>query len=234
VRRPAGTRWVALAVLAAFVVGSLVGGLVVAAGGDDVAPRAEGNAAAPSEPTPSASASPVRLARVGGLPVAIPDRTITDPRLLPYPFMSPTPTPAPTAVDGTYLRTVELSEVGGARIGLPFRCFRCPPYRIDAGVTTLIFARGAYYLHHHLSGFRTLGSYVLEGDRMTLFNDANCPQVPGVYAFEVTAHGIRLEAVEDECPYSGERADDLEFETWTRVSACVRRIKELWPGEVAC
>jgi hypothetical protein len=176
----------------------------------------------------------VHLARVGGLPVAIPDRTIDDPSLMPYPFMSPTPAPAPTELDGTYLRTISLREVGGARIGLPYRCFRCPPFRVDAGVSTFVFFRGAYYLHHHLSGFRTLGSFVVEGDRVTFFNDANCPQSPGVYEYELTAHGLRLRVIEDDCPFDGERAHDLEATTWTRVSACVRRIRGLWPGEVAC
>ncbi len=171
---------------------------------------------------------------MGGLPVGRSDRGSTDPSLLPYPFMSPTPSPVATPIDGTYLRTVDLDEVGGARIGLPYRCFRCPPYRIDAGVSTLIFTKGAYYLHHHLSGFRTMGSFVIDGDRLTLFNDPNCPQTPGVYSFERNAHGISLRAVRDGCPYTHERADDLEFRDWTRVSPCSRRIRDLWPGEVAC
>jgi hypothetical protein len=214
---------------------SIVALAIVAVGGDEApAPGAAPSASPSEDPTPTATPSPVELVRVGGLPIAIPDRTIDDPRLLPYPFMSPTPPPDPSPLDGTYLRTVDLSEVGGARVGLPYRCFRCPPFRIDAGVSTLIFTRGAYYLHHYLSGFRTMGSFVVDGDRVTLFNDANCPQTPGTYRFERTAHGLALSPLEDECPYSGERADDLSFHTWTKVSACVRRIKDLWPGEVAC
>lgn len=217
--------------IAAFLAGALVATLVAAV----LADRGEDRPSAVAPATsPSPSPTSVRLARVGGLPVAIPNRTIDDPSLMPYPFMSPTPPPVPTVLDGTYLRTVTLREVGGARIGLPYRCFRCPPFRVDAGVSTFVFFRGAYYLHHHLSGFRTLGSFVVEGDRVTFFNDANCPQSPGVYEFEITAHGLRLRVVEDDCPFSGERALDLEAKTWTRVSACVRRIRELWPGEVAC
>lgn len=184
--------------------------------------------------TPTPSVREVELVKVGGVFAAIPDREIHDPRLFPYPFMSPTPPPTETPLDGTYLRTMTLREVGGARIGLPYRCLRCPPFRVDAGVSTLIFARGAYYLHHHLSGFKTLGSYVVDGHRVTLFNDANCPQTPGVYRFELTPHGLRLRAIEDDCPFSGERALDLMVRPWTRVSACVRRIDGLWPGEIAC
>src|SRR3954464_15696812 len=210
---------------------------IVAMGrGDDgaVAAASASPSADASAPTPSASISPVKLARVGGLPIAIPDREIKDPSLMPYPFMSPTPPPVETPIDGTYMRTVDLDEVGGARIGLPYRCFRCPPFRVDAGVSTLIFTKGAYYLHHSMSGFRTMGSFVIDGDTITLFNDANCPQIPGEYTFDHTAHGLTLHVVHDGCPYSHERADDLEFHDWTRVSPCFRRISDLWPGEVAC
>jgi hypothetical protein len=172
--------------------------------------------------------------RVGGVQTLIPDRTIEDPTLLPYPFMSPTPPPEPTSIDGTYLRTLTLGEMGGARRALPYRCLRCPPYRITPGVNTLVLFRGAYYLHHQLSGFRTMGSFVVDGDRLTLFNDANCPQTVGTYDIEVSSHGIRFDVVEDGCSFSNERALDLEYRPWTRVSACVRRIQDLWPGAVAC
>lgn len=192
-------------------------------------------AAGPSPaPTAAPSHSPATYVKIGGVYAALPSRTIDDPTLLPYPFMSPTPPPTSTMLDGTYLRTLTLRDVGGARVGLPFRCLRCPPFRVDAGVSTLIFTRGAYYLQHQLSGFRTHGSFVVEGDRVTFFNDANCPQTAGVYEFEVSAHGLRLRVIDDVCSFSNERAKDLTAVTWTRVPACVRRIGNLWPGEIAC
>ena len=201
------------------IIAAAVAMLVLGLGAIGVAAPSRGTGApsvGPSPVPPSPSASPVTLAKVGGVFMAIPDRTIEDPTLLPYPFMSPTPAPAETPLDGTYLRTLTFAELGGARIAMPNRCLRCPPYRIDPGVSSLIFTRGAYYLHHHLSGFRTMGSYVVEGDRVTLFNDPNCPQTPGVYAFDVTPHGLRLRVVADDCPISGERSRDLMFSSWTR------------------
>ena len=151
------------------------------------------------------------------------------------PYLSPTPPPTTeTVLDGTYIRTLTLRDVGGARIGLPFRCLRCPPYRIDAGVSTIMFWQGAYFLHHQMSGFRTQGSFVVDGDRLTLFNDPNCPQERGLYAFEMTAHGLRFDVIHDDCPWSGERADDLTAVQWTHVNVCVRWVKNIWPGSVAC
>ena len=226
------TRRTKLEIVSAVLAVATIAALVVIAVDRGDAARPLSAQASPA--TPSASPSPVTLAKVGGVFLAIPDRRITDPRLLPYPFMSPTPSPDASALDGTYLRTLTLRELGGARIAMPYRCVRCIPYRVDVGVSTLIFTRGAYYVHHHLSGFRTMGSFIVDGDRVTLFNDPNCPQTPGTYRFELTAHGLAFTVIEDDCAYAGERPDDLGFAVWTHVSACVRRIQNLWPGEVAC
>jgi hypothetical protein len=221
----------------AFAAGVLTTVVVVAVAGSEPEPGPSGLTL--SRPTSSATpavggASPSPLLKIGGLPGAEPERTV-DPLLLPYPFLSPTPPPSTrTVLDGTYLRVLTLRDVGGARIGLPFRCLRCPPFRIDAGVSTIMFWHGAWFLHHQMSDFKTQGSFVVEGDRVTLFNDPNCPQGEGVYRFEKTTHGLRFETIDDECPWSGERADDLTRVPWTNVHVCVRWIKHLWPGAVAC
>src|SRR5215204_2810550 len=163
----------------AFAAGVLTTVAVVAVASSEPEPGPSDQAQA--DPTPSASpivsgASPSQLLKIGGAPGAEPERTV-DPLLLPYPFLSPTPPPSTrTVLAGTYLRVLTLRDVGGARIGLPFRCLRCPPYRIDAGVSTMMFWRGAWFLHHQMSDFKTQGSFVVDGDRVTLFNDPNCPQ----------------------------------------------------------
>jgi hypothetical protein len=227
------SRWQRFGALGlAFAAGVLITVVVVAV--SRFGPASSSNAeATPSVPAPVSPSPSGELLRIGGVPAAAPVRTL-DPTLAPYPFMSPTPPPTETELDGTYLRTLTLRDVGGARIGLPFRCLRCPPYRIDAGVSTIIFTRGAFYLHHQMSGFKTHGSFVIEGDRLILFNDANCPQERGVYAFEIEPHGVRFDVIHDDCPWSGERADDLMAVQWTHVHACVRWIQNLWPGAVAC
>jgi hypothetical protein len=232
------SRWERFGALGlAFAAGVLTTVVVVAVARSESEPDPPGQAAstAPASPSPSVSgASPSPLLRIGGAPGAEPARTV-DPLLLPYPFLSPTPPPTTeTLLDGTYMRILTLRDVGGARIGLPFRCLRCPPYRIDAGLSTIMFWHGAWFLHHQISGFKTQGSFVVEGDRVTLFNDPNCPQGRGVYRFEKTAHGLRFDVIDDDCPWSGERADDLTRVQWTEAHVCVRWIKNLWPGAVAC
>jgi len=234
------SRWQRFGALGlAFAAGVLTTVVVVAVSRSGPAPssNAEATPSVPSSASPSspgASPSPDELLKIGGLPGAEPDRTV-DPLLLPFPYLSPTPPPTTeTVLDGTYMRTLTLRDVGGARIGLPFRCLRCPPYRIDAGVSTIMFWHGAFFLHHQISDFKTQGSFVVDGDRVTLFNDPNCPQGVGVYSFEKTAHGLRFDVIHDDCPWSGERGDDLTRVTWTNVHVCVRWVKNLWPGAVAC
>ena len=71
-----------------------------------------------------------------------------------------------TALDGTYIRTLTLRDVGGARIGL--RSDACgAPVPDRRGCGTIMFWQGAYFLHHQMSGFRTQGSFVVDGDRVT-------------------------------------------------------------------
>ena len=224
---------------AACAVGVLVSAVLI---GSDRSGTGGGGSAALSPAAPTGSASPTpapaspspqELLKIGGLPGAEPERTV-DPLELPYPYYSPTPPPTPTVLDGTFMRTLTLRDVGGARIGLPFRCLRCPPYRVDAGVSTIMFFQGAYFIHHQISDFKTQGSFVVDGNTVTLFNDPNCPQKPGVYRFDLTEHAIRFHVIEDDCPFSGERAIDLMRAPWTDVHVCVRWIKHLWPGAVAC
>jgi hypothetical protein len=228
------SRWQRFGALGlAFAAGVLITVVVVAVSRSGPEPSSNAEAT-PGVPAPGSPSPSGELLRIGGAPAAAPVRTV-DPLLLPYPYLSPTPPPTTeTVLDGTYIRTLTLRDVGGARIGLPFRCLRCPPYRIDAGVSTIMFWQGAYFLHHQMSGFRTQGSFVVDGDRVTLFNDPNCPQGRGLYAFEMTAHGLRFDVIHDDCPWSGERADDLTAVQWTHVNVCLRWVKNIWPGSVAC
>jgi hypothetical protein len=170
---------------------------------------------------------------VGGVAIS-PPVTELPPWEKPYPFTEPVPPEEPTVLDGTYLRVVSLEDAGGPKLGLPIRCFRCIPFRLDAGVSTLILHEGAYYLHHHLSGFRTKGHYLLHGDRLELANDANCPQTRGTYRWNRSGRRVTFSAIDDPCPFDTLRARDLEFGPWTLVNACVYRLQNLWPAALGC
>lgn len=133
----------------------------------------------------------------------------------PYPFTTPVPPQEATAVDGTYTRTIP------ARIGGPsVKCARCAPYRIETGTTTLVLAEGRYSVAHQAPGapsssqFSARGHFELAGARIRLFNDANCPRLEGLYEWDLTAGSLRLEAIEDDCPFSGLRRRFFELAAW--------------------
>jgi hypothetical protein len=206
--------------------------LVVAAAalGRLSAPDAEGAAAAAR---PSASPSPVTLVRVGGLPMADVDVELTE-EYEPHDYSGTAPPVEPTQLDGFYLRIVKLAETGGSNHGLPYRCLRCIPFRISPGVETLTMYRGRFYLEHQMSGFRALGHYRLDGDRIAIFNDPNCSSTEGTYTWARRGGSLRFGLVEDPCPFENERADDFTYSPWTKVDACAFRILGWWPALLGC
>jgi hypothetical protein len=105
---------------------------------------------------------------------------------------------------------------------------------VDPGVTTLIFYEGRYFMHHQLSGFKALGHYTLDGDRIRLFNDPNCSTMTGEYSWKLKGGGLTFRVIDDPCAFGNERAHDLTVATWTKVPACHRRMIGLWPGFLGC
>ena len=206
--------------------------LVVAAAalGRFTAPDGDGAAAADR---PSQSPSPVTLVRVGGVPMADVDVELTE-EYEPHDYSGTAPPVEPTPLDGFYLRIVKLEETGGSNHGLPYRCLRCIPFRISPGVETLTMYEGRFYLEHQMSGFRALGHYRLDGDRMAIFNDPNCSSTEGTYTWEEHGGSLRFGVVDDPCPFENERADDLTYSPWTKVDACAFRILGWWPALLGC
>ena len=151
----------------------------------------------------------------------------------PYDF-DPAPPLAATPIDGYYLRIVDLDEVGGPRLGLPFHCRRCPLYRVDPGVETLLLHRGRFWIEHQMSGFRAYGHYEVEDGRVTLFNDPNCSRVRGAYRWHRSGPELSFDVVDDPCAFAGERAHDLMFSTWTAVRPCLSGVQYWWPALVGC
>lgn len=125
----------------------------------------------------------------------------------PYPFVTPIPPSAPTPLDGLYHRNyLQGSE--------PIPCRRCAPFRLDRGDATLEMRRGRYYVIHELADFTTRGHYVIQGDRLELFNDPNCPETRGEYTWALEGDSLTLEAIEDPCAFDLLRARYLSAAPW--------------------
>jgi hypothetical protein len=200
-----------------------------------------GRASAPSASTShntaaSSSPSDPPLTKVGGITMVDPGITLDDlePGGVPYPYVGPVPPEEPTPIDGAYIRVQPLRGLGPAEVALPMRCLRCIPFRVETGVSTLILYRGRYFLNHQSSGFKTLGFYLMRGDRITFYDDPNCPNIRGVYRWQRSDARLRLQLVRDPCPFDRLRSIDLTSMAWTAFNHCVNRLIGLWPGELGC
>jgi hypothetical protein len=140
-------------------------------------------------------------------PTGDPEAWRTDPAE-PYPFTLPVPRREPTPVDGTYGRNHRQGSD-------PIPCARCAPYRLDRGQATLRLDAGRFEIEHPGSRFRSVGHYVVEGDRLVLFNDPNCPEVRGTYRWAANGDTLSLDAVDDPCAFDLLRARYFSASPWT-------------------
>jgi hypothetical protein len=212
-------------VATAVALGGFAGGLAVGAASDTPGPSPSLDPS-PGDEEPRSAASYLRYRPATR-------REPFNEFLEPYAF-DPAPPLEATSIDGYYLRIVELDEVGGPRWGLPFHCRRCPAFRVDPGVETLLLYRGRFWLEHQMSGFRAFGHYEVRGDRITFFNDPNCSQVHGRYRWSMTGRSLSFQVLDDVCAFEGERPHDLMFSSWIAVRPCRSGIQYWWPALIGC
>ena len=129
----------------------------------------------------------------------------------PYPYTTPLPPEEATELDGTYGKL-------DPRAGTRPLCMRCMPYPAEGGLWLLRFDKGTYRIFstRSLSGWRSMGSFVVAGDELYLFNDPHCMDVTGSYRWELDGEALLLEAIEDEC------ADGFRRVTFTNYDWQVR------------
>jgi len=110
----------------------------------------------------------------------------------PFPYTTPLPAPMAATLDGVYVKVEQIE-------GTPTPCRRCPDYKIEGGVWRLSFDNGIFRVYHTATGWRTLGSYTVEDDRLLLFNDPTCLREVGTYRWSLNNGALQLEPIEDTC-----------------------------------
>ena len=169
----------------------LVCAAVLAAG--CATPPTAPDAAEPSaQPAPLASATPVAELATPAAPTPTADRWAELFARTPFPYTTPLPAPEDTPLEGVYVK-VEPIE------GTPTPCRRCPDYKVEGGVWRLSLDNGIFRVYHAVTGWRSLGSYTVEGGRMLLFNDPTCLDVVGSYRWSLAGGVLVLEEIEDSC-----------------------------------
>lgn len=147
----------------------------------------------PAPITPELTAS-AAAATASPLPATTtPDRWQEINLWTPYPFTTPQPPFASTAIDGLY--------VYDDTVHAPSRtpCRRCPPYPPLAGVWKLKLDKGIFRVIHPDTGWRTLGSFAVDGERVSFFNDPNCHLAVGVFGWKADENGLAMQLLDDDC-----------------------------------
>jgi hypothetical protein len=124
----------------------------------------------------------------------------------PVPQNTPLPEPVESPVDGTYV----LFDPGPPQWWV---CRRCADYRPAGGNWRLQLDRGVMRIYYDVTGWRSLASFALEGDRLFLFNDPYCPPEVGEYRWQRVDGSLVLETITDPCSF-GLRGQNFSRGLW--------------------
>lgn len=124
----------------------------------------------------------------------------------PFPHTAPLPARVPTALDGTYTKF-------DPKKAPPVPCRRCPDYVPQGGIWKLNLDKGVFRIFHESTGWRSIGSFIIDGTRVQVFNDPCCLEVKGSYRWTLEQGRLNLQVVEDKCA-SGQRAKNLTKLSW--------------------
>lgn len=129
----------------------------------------------------------------------------------PFPHTAPLPSSDPTVLDGTYAKFDPKKTP-------PVPCRRCPDYVPEGGIWKLNLGKGVFRIFHEFTGWRSIGSFVVDGERVQLFNDPTCIEVSGSYTWKLKEGRLGLQVVEDKCAI-GMRAKNLTQLLWISCQA---------------
>jgi len=165
-----------------------------------VAPSASSTRAVPAATlTPRATRTRIPYTPPGLFPSHVPSSTDAPLRrwsdvlqFTPFGYTTPLPPSVHTPIGGVY-------ALFDPREPQWWNCRRCPDYMASGGIWRLQLDRGVMHMIYDVTGFGSVASYTVEGDRMFLFNDPHCPYEIGEYTWEVEGGDLVLREVRDEC-----------------------------------
>lgn len=146
-------------------------------------------------------AQPMATSQVAGAPAPTSEST-------PFPYTTPLPPLRATPLDGHYVKFDPTP-------GTPVPCRRCPDYLPSGGAWTLWFDRGIYRIVYRATGWRSVGSFTVQGDQLTLFNDPVCHREVGRYTWRLEHEQLILREIDDPCAIHL-RAENLTRQAWQR------------------
>ncbi|GAB4579306.1 MAG: hypothetical protein Fur0022_20440 [Anaerolineales bacterium] len=112
----------------------------------------------------------------------------------PIAYNQPLPPPASSPLDGTYAKLDPAWPQW-------WKCLRCADYRDAGGLWKIQFDRGVMRIYYDVTGWYSLASFTVSGDRLTLFNDPFCPNETGEYSWQLTGGTLQLTPRGDTCAF---------------------------------
>lgn len=112
----------------------------------------------------------------------------------------------PTPIDGTYAKEAK-------KKGYIIPCRRCPEWIPNPGIWRLRLSRGVYWIINTNTGWRSIGTYVVSGDRVIFANDPCCIYSVGVYSWSFNEGKLELKMIDDPCAIK-QRGKNLSEVTW--------------------
>jgi hypothetical protein len=126
---------------------------------------------------------------------------------MPYPYTLPLPHAEYAPIDGVYVKREP-------QVGERIHCRRCPDWLYEGGLWRIRFERGVYRVINADLEWKSLGSYVVSGDRLILFNDPYCVEDIGVYKWKLEDGTLTFEVIDDPCAIEL-RGKNLEHLPWS-------------------
>ena len=109
----------------------------------------------------------------------------------PYPYTIPLLSKQ-TILDGTYVKKAK-------KEGEIVPCRRCPDWFPYPGIWKLNLNRGMYRIYHNITGWRSIGTYIVTDNRIILANDPSCIKGIGVYAWKIEEKKMIFNVIDDDC-----------------------------------
>jgi hypothetical protein len=146
----------------------------------------------------------------------------------PFPYIMPLPEPRPTAVDGTYTKSVVVRAERA-------HCLRCPDYAPEGGLWRIQFDKGTFRIIHAETAWKSIGTCIVAGDRLLLANDPNCIDTVGLYTWRLEGGQLFLEVIDDPCAIKL-RGLNLTQQPWRacRPPTIEAAVTEHWPKPEGC
>jgi hypothetical protein len=146
----------------------------------------------------------------------------------PYPYRVPLPEPERSPVDGTYTKAV-------AATAERVHCLRCPDYAPEGGIWKMNLDRGVLRILHIDSRWKSIGTFIVAGDRILLANDPVCLDELGLYRWRLEDGQLVFEVIDDPCAIKL-RAMNLTQQPWRscRPPNIEAAVTEHWPKPEGC